>query len=55
MIMRVFESDYNRKQSWINLKICYKTHVFRATVCVHGIFSYLCIAVEKLLMILTFK
>ena len=28
MIMRVFESDYNRKQSWINLKICYKTHVF---------------------------
>jgi len=28
---------------------------FRATVCVHGIFSYLCIAVEKLLMILTFK
>lgn len=28
MIMRVFESDYNRKQSWINLKICYKTHIF---------------------------
>ena len=54
MIMSVFESDYNRKQGWINLKYVIK-HMFfvRLGFACTGFFHTF-IAVEKLLMILTF-